>query len=129
MLTGLPWWLLQRGSCKVQFVGREDDRAINSAAEGVCVPAHLAPPGSPQAKLLCHLHAQLSWGRVATGKKSLASTRIGPLQSCPTLCDRVAHGCQGGGFSRQAYWSVLANTGSYTLPGHCISCCPSRQLP
>ena len=89
MLTGLPWWLLQRGSCKVQFVGREDDRAINSAAEGVCVPAHLAPPGSPQAKLLCHLHAQLSWGRVATGKKSLASTRIGPLQSFPTLCDPI----------------------------------------
>ena len=36
--------------------------------------------------------------------------------------------CQGG-FSRQEYWSVLANTGCRTLLEHYISCCPSRQLP
>ena len=36
--------------------------------------------------------------------------------------------CQGGGFSRQEYWSVLANTGCHTLLEHCISCCPRRQL-
>ena len=33
------------------------------------------------------------------------------------------------GFSRQEYWSVLANTGCHTLLEHCISCCPSSQLP
>ena len=32
-------------------------------------------------------------------------------------------------FSRQAYWSVLANTGCHTLLEHYISCCPSHQLP
>ena len=32
-------------------------------------------------------------------------------------------------FSREAYWSVLANTGCHTLLEHYISCCPSRQLP
>ena len=37
--------------------------------------------------------------------------------------------CQGGGFSRQEYWSVLANTGCHTLLEHCISCCPGRHLP
>ena len=35
----------------------------------------------------------------------------------------------GGWFSRQEYWSVLAKTDCHTLREHCISCCPSRQLP
>ena len=34
-----------------------------------------------------------------------------------------------GGFCRQEYWSVLANTGCHTCLEHYISCCPSRQLP
>ena len=33
------------------------------------------------------------------------------------------------GFSRQEYWSVLANTGCHTFPENYISCCPSHQLP
>ena len=33
------------------------------------------------------------------------------------------------GFSRQEYWSIVAKTGCHTLLDHCISCCPSRQLP
>ena len=37
--------------------------------------------------------------------------------------------CQGVGFSRQEYWSILANTGCHTHLEHYISCCPSRQLP
>ena len=37
--------------------------------------------------------------------------------------------CQGGEFSRQEHWSVLANTGCCTLLEHYISCCPSHQLP
>ena len=37
--------------------------------------------------------------------------------------------CQGGLFSRQAYWSILASTGCHTLLEHYISCCPSHKLP
>ena len=33
------------------------------------------------------------------------------------------------GFSRQEYWSILANTGCHTLLEHHIPCCPSRQPP
>ena len=39
---------------------KDTDRAITPAVEAVQVPAHLALPGSPQAKQLCYLHAQLS---------------------------------------------------------------------
>ena len=37
--------------------------------------------------------------------------------------------CQGGGFSRQEYWSILANAGCHTPLEHYISCCTSHQLP
>ena len=33
------------------------------------------------------------------------------------------------GFSRQEYWSILANTGCHTLLEHYISYFPSRQFP
>ena len=42
---------------------KASDRAITPAVEGVHVPAHLVPPGSLQAKQLCHIHAQLSLGQ------------------------------------------------------------------
>ena len=70
------------------------------------------------------------WGKPATGR-SLASMRAQSLWSCPTLhlCGlwpaRLL--CQGGEFSRQEYWSVLANAGCHTLLEHCISRCPNRQ--
>jgi len=55
---------------------KNSDRAIIPAAEAVRVPAHLTPPGSPQAKQLRHLHTQLSLGQSyhrqktsTTGKK------------------------------------------------------------
>ena len=47
------------------------------------------------------------------------------LQSWRLACQA----CQGGRFSRQEYWSVLANTGCHTLLEHHISCCPSCQPP
>jgi len=56
----------------------------------------------------------------------------GSLQSCPTLWNPVDCGLSGfsvRGFSRQEYWSVLANTGWHTLLEHYIFCCPSCQLP
>ena len=42
---------------------KDPGRAITPATEAVCVPEHLAPPGSPKAKQLHHLHNQLSLGQ------------------------------------------------------------------
>jgi len=98
--------------------------------EAVRVPAHLALPGSSQAKQLSHLHTQLSLGQSChrPKKKSLASMQIGSLWSCPTLWTVACQAFSSGGFSRQESWSVLANTGCHTLLEHYISCCPSCQL-
>jgi len=54
----------------------------------------------------------------------VASVVSDSLQPCRLWPARLL--CQA---SRQEYWSVLANTGCHTLLEHCISCCPSRQLP
>ena len=69
------------------------------------------------------------WGRAATDKNSLVSMHARLLQSCPTLCDPMAVASLLEGFSRQEYWSILANTGCHTLLEHYISCCSSCQLP
>ena len=74
-------------------------------------------------------------GRAATGKKnscvyvrrvtSVVSNSLWPCRLWPASLL-----CQGRGFSRQEYWSVLI--GQYWLPyllEHYISCCPSCQLP
>ena len=58
-------------------------------------PAHLAPPGSLQAKQLATFTLSPHWGRVATVKKSLASMHAGSLLSCPALCDPVGYGLPG----------------------------------
>ena len=50
------------------------------------------------------------------------------VQLSVTLWTVACQASLSGGFSRQKYWSVLANTGCHTLLEHCISCCPSRQL-
>ena len=100
---------------------KESDRAIPAAAEAVRVPAHLAPPGSPQAKQLRSLHAHLSPGQSCHRQKSLTSMRAGSLWPCPTLYGPVdGLRCQGGGFSRQEHWSVLANAGCHMPLEHCI---------
>ena len=122
-------------NCQLQEAKKKDsDRAITSAAEAVHVPAHLVLPGSSQAKQLCHLHAQLLLGQSCHKQKKeiLASMCTGSLWSCLTLqpCRRWPARllCQGEGFSRQEYWSLLANTGCHTLLEHYISCCPGCQL-
>ena len=75
------------------------------------------------------------WGRTATGKKKpciyahgVASVMSHSLKPCRLWPARLL--CPGGRFSRQEYWSVLANTGRQKgiLLEHCISCCPSQQL-
>ena len=85
-----------------------------SQAKEVCVPVHLAPPGSPQSKQLCHLHAQLSLGQSCHRQKIFACTRAGSLRSCPTLCDPVDCGLSGfsvrrgsPGKNTEAYWPIL----------------------
>ena len=73
------------------------------------------------------------WGRAVTGKKMscicahrVTSVVSNSLQPCRLWSVRLL--CQGGEFSRQEYWSVLANTGCHALLDHYISCCSSRQL-
>ena len=54
-------WPKRPSDYQLQEAQKKDfDRAITPAAEAVCVSAHLASSGSPQAEQLCHLHAQLS---------------------------------------------------------------------
>jgi len=64
--------------------------------EAVLIAAHLAPPGSLQAKQLRHLHAQPSLIQSCyVGKKCLAFMHAGSLRSCPALCDPVVCGLPG----------------------------------
>ena len=113
---------------------KDSDRVITSATEAVHVPVHLAPPGSPQAKELRHLHAQLSPGQSChRPKKScvyarrVTSVMSNALRPCRLWPARLL--CQRARFSRQECWSILANTGCHTLLEHYISCCSSLQLP
>ena len=125
----------QRGLLITSYKRPKKDscRAITPAMEAVCVPAHLALPGSPQAKQLCHLHSQPSLEQSChRQKKSFVSMHAGLLQYIQLFVTLWTVACQASlsrGFSRQEYWSVLANTGCHTLLEHYISCCPSCQLP
>ena len=56
---------------------KDSDRFITPAVKAGCVPAHYAPPGSPQAKQLYHLPAQLSLGQSCHRQKSLVFTHAG----------------------------------------------------
>ena len=92
-------------------------------AEAVCVPPHLVPPGSPQAKQLCHLHAQLSLGQSChRQKKILVAMHAGSLQLCPTLCDPVDCGLPGFSVGISPGKDILEDIGQYRLPY------PSRAL-
>ena len=67
-----------RGSIK------DSDGAITPAVEAICVPEHLASPGSLQAKQLYHLHTQLSLGQSChrlKKKKSVVFMRTESLWS------------------------------------------------
>ena len=113
---------------------KDSDRATTPEEEAVCIPAHLVPAGSLQAKQLHHLHTQLSLGQSChrQNKSCIYAHRItsvvsDSLRPCRLWPSRLL--CQERGLSRLEYWSVLANTGCHTLLEHYISCCPSRQLP
>ena len=113
----------QRGLLITSYKRPKKDscRAITPAMEAVCVPAHLALPGSPQAKQLCHLQTQFSLGQSCRREKSLVSMHTGFLWLCPTLCDTVDCGLPGfsvgggeGGEVLQA--RKLERIGQYWLP-------------
>ena len=96
---------------------KKTGRAIIPSTKAVCVPAHLAPPGSLQAKQLRHLHAQLSLGQSChrpKKKKGLVFMRAVSLLSCPTVCDPVDCGLPGfsvrgrsPGKNTGVYWPIL----------------------
>ena len=88
---------------------KDSDRARTPAVEAVCVPAHLALPGSLQAKQLRHLHAQLSLGQSCHRQKSRASMHIELLWSCSAFCGPVDCGLPG--FSVKEGGSPGKNTG------------------
>ena len=92
---------------------------------------HLQGPHKPSSCATFTLNSH--WSRATTDQKSLPSMCAGSLWSCrdsPWPCKlwlaRLL--CQGCEFSRQEYWSVLANIGCHTLLEHYISSCPSHQL-
>ena len=115
--------LAKEASLELQDAQKKTDRAITFVTEAVRVPAHLAPPGSPYAKQLCHLHAQLSLGQSCHRPKKISRLYMqGSLQSCPTICSPVDCGLPG--FSVRGFLQarILECIGQYWLPY------PSRAL-
>ena len=109
----------QRGLLSIshQRLEKDSDRAITPVAEAVHVPAHRAPPGSPQAKQLLYLHAQLSLGQSCHRQiKSCAHEhRVAwvvshSLQPCRLWPAWLL--CQGGVFQAR----ILQYIGQYWLP-------------
>ena len=92
--------------------------------EAVHVPAHLAPPGSLQAKQPRHLHAQLSLGqsRHRQNKTCIYAHRVASVSDSSRPCRlwpaRLL--CQGGRRVFQA--RILEHFGQYWLPS------PSKAL-
>ena len=124
-----PLWLPATRGLK-----KGSDRAITPGAEAVCIPTHLAPQGPRKPSGCTTFTLNSHWGRAATGKKMSCACVCRGTSVVSTLCDSVDCGLPGfsvreRGLSRQEYWSILADTGCLTLLEHCISCCPSRQLP
>ena len=98
---------------------------MTPAAEAVCVPEHLVPPGTPKAKQLHHLHAQLSLGQSCHRQKKykscvyacrVASVQSDSLRPCRLRPARLL--CQSGGSPGKntgAYWPILVTIPSRAL--------------
>ena len=111
------YWPKTPSDHQLQEAEKKTDWAITPAVEAVRVPAHLVPPGSPQAKQLCHLHVQPSLGQSChRGKKKksciyahrVALVMSDPLQPCEMWPAR--HLCQRGGSPGKntgVYWPIL----------------------
>ena len=109
---GGAWWAAVYGvaQSRTRLKGLSSSMAITPAMETVRVPAHLAPPGSPQPQQLRHLHAQPSLGQSYHRQKSLGSVHAESLWLFSTLCDPVD--CSLPGFSVRG-GSPGKNTGVY----------------
>ena len=90
--------------------------------EAVHVSAHLAPPGSLQAKQLCRLRAQLSLGQSCHRQKIFVYMHAGSLRSCPTVCHPVECGLPGFSVRGFIQATTLECIGQQWLPY------PSRTL-
>ena len=100
------------------------NRAITPVVEAVHALAHLAPPGSLQAKQLCHLHTQLSLGQSCRSQKKAFRLCVqglfGSVQFFATLWTMACQASLSGRRVLQA--RILEPTGQYWLPY------PSRTL-
>ena len=112
----------------------KDWQGHNSCGGGNPCSWTLGPARSPQLKQLCHLHAQLLLGQSCHRKKKsciyaqkVALVMSNSLPLCRLWPSRLL--CQGGVFSRQKRWSVLANTSCHTLLEQYIPSCPNHQFP
>ena len=86
----------------------------------------------PREPSSCSTFTHSHWGRAAAGKKRLAPTHAGSLQSCPILCDTVDCGLPDfsvRGFSRQEHWSGLASTGCHTFWSTVYPAAPAANPP
>ena len=109
-MDGGAWWAAVHGVAQSRTRLKQlSSRAITPATETIRVPAHLAPPGSPQPQQLRYLPAQPSLGQSCHRLKSLASVHVESLRLFPTLCDSVDLGLPG--FSVRGV--VQARTGVY----------------
>ena len=82
--------------------------------EAVHVPEHLVPPGSPQAKQLCHLHAKLSLRHSCHRQKKVLHLCVqgcfGHVQLFATLYTVACQASLSGGSSSKntgVYWPIL----------------------
>ena len=106
----------QRGFLITSYKRIEKDsaRIITHGEEAVRVPAHLVLPGSPQAKQLRHLHAQLLLGQSCHRQKKVlrlcTQVHFGCVQLFATLLTVAYQASLSAEFSRQEYWNVLAST-------------------
>ena len=92
-------------------------RAITPAVEAVRGPAHLAPPGSLQAKQLCHLHAQFFLGQSCHRQKKVFHLCTFHLSIFgPTLCKPVDCGLPGFSVRGVLQTRILELIAQYWLP-------------
>ena len=92
-------------------------RAIIPAVEAVRGPAHLAPPGSLQAKQLCHLHAQFFLGQSCHRQKKVFHLCTFHLSIFgPTLCKPVDCGLPGFSVRGVLQTRILELIAQYWLP-------------
>ena len=108
-------WPKRPFDCQLQEARKKTDRDITPAAEAVRVLAHLALPGSLQAKQLRHLPAQLSLGQSCHRQRkscvyahTVALVMSNSLLPCRLWPARLL--CQGGGSpgkNTEVYWPIL----------------------